>query len=302
MLLPRRTTMLGRCLREPPMSTTKEKKGDCPLCQEKDQVLLRSHLIPDSFTASLTKKGTKQQQAYLLDQAAIARSARPGGIYQEHFLCGECERRLGVWDDYTGGVFFRDVDAWKPVRNPSIWTMDHGEPEELRGWQLDVDVDKLLLFFYSFLWRAHATDRKEFAAFDLAEHAEHFRQVSLTGTLPAESPLEIVLIRYERSERLPGIETAWSFSDAGLLDGRHGYAFDFGGWRAFLKIDGRPFSPVLQQGTVRIGRPLFALSLPFDGSRADQQLRQAAKDIAQAESERSVRNASTRLERVTKMS
>jgi L-ascorbate metabolism protein UlaG (beta-lactamase superfamily) len=106
-----------------------------------------------------------------------------------------------------------------------------------------------------------------------------------------------VLVRFLPSMVSPGLETAWSFSSEGSLEGCHGYAFTFSGWRVYLKVDAKPFPQQIQAGMLQAGRPLFALALPFDGSLADVEMRRAAQAISRREEERAVRNATARIER-----
>lgn len=257
---------------------------------------MRSHIVPKSFTAPLNKRKGEPQKAFLLDHRGVKRHTRRGGVYQEFFLCTECEGRLGNWDNYAGGIFLRHASRWQPVCNPTIWT-PHGEPGELRGWQVEADAETILLFFASFLWRAHATSLKEFGDFDLGEQAERFRRISVAGVMAADSPLEAVLVRYEPSIRTPGIEKAWSLSPVGNLNGRRCCSFAIGGWLAYLNVDAKPFAPEIQVGMLKPNHPLLAISLPFDGSQADLALRRAVTDIHSALVEQAVRGATNKIQR-----
>jgi hypothetical protein len=263
----------------------------CPLCPT-PALLVRSHIVPDSFTKHLSRSGAP----FLLDGERRNRKRRPGGFYQDEFLCSNCEQRIGKWDAAAADVFFRDIAAWEPVTN-AVWT-PQSVPGAIQGWNLTNGAEEILLFFASLLWRAHASNRPEFEKVDLGEQADHFRAIADTGKIPPETPMRVLLCRFLPSTRAPGFErNLWILPYPTTLLNLACYSFQFGGWLAQIKVDSRPLSPEIEIGTVQPGTPMLAAAMAFDGSRFETSARSLAYDIMRSERKRSVVSATKRLER-----
>lgn len=130
--------------------------GTCKWCNE-DKKLIRAHIYPRYFY---------EQNGYLMGNEYPVRN--PIGIYDREILCEECDRTIfGVLDQYAKDVLI-DKNNIDYMIIPSKNTLDPNG--DIKIWLLKGDRHKeIIRFFISILWRAHVSNRKEFANVDLGK-------------------------------------------------------------------------------------------------------------------------------------
>jgi hypothetical protein len=115
----------------------------CKLCGN-DRPLVRSHIIPDSFSRDL--KGDADGPPLMISgDPGRYPKRRPGGLYDENLVCDPCERLFGPWDDYGAEFLLRRL-----ARDGQPVIARNGET--LAYQYTDVDYERLKLFAVSLLW------------------------------------------------------------------------------------------------------------------------------------------------------
>lgn len=163
------------------MSPVAKSTKICKLCREPCGRFDDSHIIPVSF---YEHGRTRVRAGVILDVGSHSKKS-PIGIYSQ-FLCPDCERCFGEWDDYACRLL-RDTQ-------PDEEKMSSGEVSSYYLYR-EVDYEKLKLFFLSVAWRAHASEQNGnpiFGEFFLNECvAENIRLAILAKQAPKPEVLSI---------------------------------------------------------------------------------------------------------------
>lgn len=112
--------------------------GVCKLCEQQKH-LINAHILPKSFyllksnkkLMSIDNNGNKDWKHY------------QNGIKDKNILCGDCDRKLGIYDKYAKEILF-DIIPQKRHFDTSLFLLNGTE----------FDYEKLRKFFISLVWRA----------------------------------------------------------------------------------------------------------------------------------------------------
>src|SRR5581483_5768289 len=85
---------------------------------------------------------------------------------RERLLCGECEHRLSVYENYARHVFFGN-EARRPHRTRTGFLFT------------ELKYKPLKLFFMTLLWRLAVTSIRQLKSATLGPHLEHLRLLIL---------------------------------------------------------------------------------------------------------------------------
>lgn len=174
----------------------KRKRGMCKLCG-KDELLCRSHIIPDFFYKPLYNEEEKGRLFSLRENSDFI------GIHQSgiwlYLFCDKCEGILQKSEDYVARLF--DKDLWEIAR-PLKFT--DGKIFE-RGKELtEIDYSLFKLLFLSVFWRL-SLRKKLFDPIQLGPYQEKLRKLILNSTVPSEGKLGIMIGRVTiQGKYIPG--------------------------------------------------------------------------------------------------
>lgn len=215
----------------------------CKMCDGPGP-LIKAHVIPESLYGPLLQ-GNDPPLIFSSVDGVHPRRSRTG-IYDRGILCGKCDGRIGVWDQYA-----RDLLA-VPLKR-------FGEPSELLRQQNfliePVDYSKLKLFFISLLWRADRSTHDFFADVQLGPWEAQARHALQLGEAGTEEHFAIALVRYEN--RLAA--TVHNPRRARSL-GITVYQFSFPYYEVLIKVDQQPFPENYEEFLLRpTGRLRVAL-------------------------------------------
>lgn len=135
------------------MTSANQKSENCAFCLEENK-LCESHIIP-KWLVRERDKGSGFFQ--ITEGNPFRRNLREG--WKEKLLCLKCEKRFGIYDDYSAKFF----------KNSSSWIL--GKQYGFKIWSVkDFDYKKLKLFFMSLLWRAAVATISPFDSINLDDN------------------------------------------------------------------------------------------------------------------------------------
>lgn len=197
---------------------------------------MKAHVIPEAFFREL-REGS---QAPLLVSGSPSEypSNSPIGIYDREILCGECEPKFGILDDYGIQILLRQLDQhFLPLvgRDGPVAFQAEG-----------VNQEKLLKFLVSVLWRASVSRHRFYGRVDLGPYEPHAKQVLLDPHSPVPPQFGAVLSRWTAGDV--------TLAKGGLMDpfrerwdGINAYRFYFGEVVAYIRVDTQSFRRPLSE-------------------------------------------------------
>ena len=194
----------------------------CKGCGE-DRKLIKAHVIPESiFRFSKGKSDTLK--VFNTDGNAPAKKA-PIGVYDKELLCQECENRFKITDDYASTILLQE--------KPEVLTHDG----EVIGYRLlDVDIEKLKLFFIGLLWRASLSSHEFYKKVNLGKFEEKAKDI-VWGKECEQDDFTFVLSKFEGEASRAILDP-----ERTRLEGINYYVFYLGKYVAHVKVDTRPTS------------------------------------------------------------
>lgn len=110
--------------------------GICKFCGQEKQ-LCKAHIIPQAFYKDLNIG------PYFLASKGKYAKKLPIGEYDNTILCAECDRRIGLYDEYASRLFLKELENFK-VSHINLYTIP----------KTHLDYTKLRKFIVSLIWRA----------------------------------------------------------------------------------------------------------------------------------------------------
>jgi hypothetical protein len=226
----------------------------CRLCGE-DRPLIEAHIIPRPFFRDF---GVAPGHGKVLSSTAgvYPKKVRTG-FYDPGILCGSCDNKIGVWDQYGSALFLDQLDQFVPFP-------DRSNPVAFA--RSDYDFVRLRLFLLSVLWRAGISslamfDRVRLGPYEMILH----RLISEADPGPPDDFCTVLSIFTTDGEFIDGgVPLADPFRER--WQGVNAYRISFGLITAYIKVDKRPFLPSFEQMALRSGRPLFLIERDFQTS------------------------------------
>ena len=170
----------------------------CKLCLEEKPLIGKSHIIPRQFFHKMSEDvikgfgkvphGEKVNRIYSKD----ARSKQTqSGIHVPDILCGECEQKLGEFDNYAQTLLLKD----KPTKKEGFVSSS----PLVSLWEIkNFEYNKLKLFFLSVLFRSHVCNHDVFKDVDLANSLENeLREMIIQENPGDENKFPIFLWAYK---------------------------------------------------------------------------------------------------------
>ena len=156
----------------------------CKLCL-KNKRLINAHIIPLCFFKEI-RVGSSESPVEYSSVPGHYPKRSPIGSYDQAILCKECDGNiLGLYDRYACKVLLQSTNDFEPIKDPD---------GRIGGYAiLEVDYEKLKLFFLSVLWRASISSRSEFSKVSLGDLEEELRNRILNKN-PGDSEVFSVFI------------------------------------------------------------------------------------------------------------
>lgn len=246
------------------------KRGICKLC-EKDELLCRSHIIPDFFYKPLYHEEEKGRFFSFRENSDFV------GIHQSgiwlHLFCESCEGILQKNEEYVARLFDRDLwEIAKPLKytNGKIWE---------RGKELtEIDYHRFKLLFLSVFWRL-SLETQFFKPIALGPYREKLRKLILNSEVPREDELGIMIGRVTiQGEYIPGFIGGILSDRCGKYHRCHGVILR--GYYVFLIIGNPPIDGATIPFVTRERGSQVIPLMEFEGM---QELHGLAEKIANAE-------------------
>jgi hypothetical protein len=144
----------------------------CRLCQEKKQLLMSSHIIPDFMYGELYDEN-HFLETRVIDPDYVRKGKKPTGEYDKHILCKECDGGIiGQYETYAKEVLFGSR-----AQSAHTITNQHGITTKF----YEVDYRRFKLFLLSILWRSGISTREFSSSVELGEHEEAIRSMLFLG-------------------------------------------------------------------------------------------------------------------------
>jgi hypothetical protein len=137
----------------------------CALCRSSRE-LLKSHIFPEFLYRDVYEKG-KQFYFAISNDASTPIKRRRQGVY-ERLLCADCEKLLGIYENYAAKVLYDDPPWAIRDRPGSVIS-------------LQVDYARFKLFQLSLIWRAGISSSPEVPTKLFGRHPEKLRNMLLRG-------------------------------------------------------------------------------------------------------------------------
>jgi hypothetical protein len=232
-------------------------KPTCRFCAHRSAAV-QAHIIPQSFIREYSEDG---QANFILSSHDFPRTTWTG-IYDDALVCLECERGFSEYDDYGYQFFHRE--QLTPVS---------GE-EGLIGWEHPgADGAKLKLFALSILWRASASNRREFRDVDLGRWETDVRDMIGSKDPGAVDRFPVVLERFDAS---PG-EAPTFYPYRTSIGGSPCLKFELAGCAIVTALQGRQLPAGLIEIALAPGRPVYLIDKNYKTSQERERFLRMAR-------------------------
>ena len=204
--------------------------------------LIKAHIIPRGF-ARLARERGKTISIEADRRPAVAKNQL--GIFDHSILCAACDGKLGRFDDYAVEFCETFLKRQKPYSDlgfqvPNADTDPNADTELLRKGILAI------------LWRASISALPECGGVSLGSYEQKARDV-LFGAVPLSQfpEFQIVVQQYVAPfARSVGFYTLPHRTKFAALNT---YLFGLVGLRFLVKLDARPFPPVMREWVIGHG-------------------------------------------------
>ncbi|CAN5568592.1 hypothetical protein BH09GEM1_BH09GEM1_37980 [soil metagenome] len=237
----------------------------CRLCKL-DVPLIEAHIIPKPFFRAY---GDGRRAPKLLSNSAGVRPKRVRtGFYDSGILCGPCDGRIGIWDQYGVDLLIRQLGAFQPFPSSTAPI----------GFILPTFSYALLrLFVLSVLWRAHITTHEAFKAVKLGPYAIRLERMIAEADPGDPGEFCTVLSGFTVGGRFPGIGVPIMDPFRERWAGVNAYRLSLGVITAYVKTDKAHLPDTLGRMSLKPNAPLYLLERDFPSSSEARVMRAVAR-------------------------
>ncbi len=213
--------------------------------------MVKAHIIPRKFFSSLWENSTPPSIYHTKAGTYPRRS--PTGIYDSSILCGPCDGKIGIWDQF----------AQKALLNPPTSVTGVTKIRKDKFIQIkDLDYEKMKLFCISLLWRSHLTENEFFAQVDLGPWAAKARELVYMSDPGSPDDFSVLFGWYDHDHAsvMRNPERVRNHSV-------NCYRFRISKYVILIKVDRQPLPGRLQSFALAPDRPLLVSSSEFLNSK-----------------------------------
>ena len=222
---------------------SEQPKRPFSLCLQ-EKKLIKAHIIPDGFFRPLRSEGLAPEMHS--NSSGSYPKRMPVGIYDSSILCGDCDRRIGPWDDYAQELLLRRFSE------ASVIQLN----QQKVGWRIeDYHYPRLKLFFLSLMWRASVSQQSFFKRISLGPFKNRLRAMIMGGDPGSSQDFAVILARLGDSEI-----TAMLDPHRERFESVSFVRFYLTGFLAYIKVDQRPTPSLFADYCMRENAPLIVLS------------------------------------------
>ena len=206
--------------------------GLCKFCGRNTE-LIEAHIVPKPFYTYFISDGDKKP-LIIIDKSKPFESRCPKGFYDKSILCGDCDKRFGVYDQEAIKLFLSDLSPYeKRAGDDSIYII----PPNAYNYK------KLKLFFISMLWRASVSSNSSFQHVKLGDKYEKLALAVLKNPeLDNEKLFPVFIFKLKETPKYP-IEGVFIDPTYYRLRNVRMYKFVFAGYSFNIKADKQELMP-----------------------------------------------------------
>jgi hypothetical protein len=242
------------------LTMSQEPKSLCRLCLQTKK-LIKAHIIPEGFIRPLRSEGIAPEM-HINSPGSYPRRM-PVGPYDPSILCGDCDRKMGPWDDYAQELLL------KRFPEASVLQLD----QQKVCWLIEgFDYPRLKLFFISLLWRASVSQQEFFKSFSVGPFEDQLRTLILNGKLGSSQSFAVILARFGDSDI-----TAMLSPQLETFEGVLFSKFYLTGFLVYIKVDQKPTPSLFADYCMRENSSLIVLSQNLHNSPDGSAMREHAE-------------------------
>lgn len=222
---------------------SQEPKNLCRLCLQ-EKKLIKAHIIPEGFIRPL-RVGSLAPEMHSNSPGSYPKRM-PVGPYDPSILCGDCDRKMGLWDRYAQKLLlnrFSEASVLQLGQQKVGWRIEH------------FDYPRLKLFFVSLLWRASISQHTFYKRISVGPFEDRLRTMILNGEPGSSQDFAVILARFGDSDI-----TAMLAPYREKFEGVSFIGFYLTGFLVYIKVDQRPTPSVFVDYRMRKSGPLIVLS------------------------------------------
>lgn len=222
----------------------------CKLCLQEKPLIKESHIIPRKFFQKASdnidkgfgsvKHGDRAGRLYSIKSKSYQLQS---GIHVRDILCGDCEQKLGIFDNSAQTILLQNKDIEKNDEN--LWKVPN------------IHYTKLKLFFMSVLWRSQICDHHFFSAVKLTSDLEaQLRDMIIQQNSDIENKFPVILLRYSGVEANNFYVSKWD-------QPCEMYYFRLGNYTFIIKVDENSWPDPFQEYMLKPEEDLLIPVLPY---------------------------------------
>lgn len=211
----------------------------CNLCDKSYEKLIKAHILPKCFYGEIIKD--QKDPAFIITKERSPKK-RPIGEYDDSILCQECDKKLGIYDEYAYNILSENRS------NNTIEVIGNNNQGYISKQEIACDINRLLLFAISFLWRCHLSNREPFTSIDLGIYSDIAKECIIKNHCNSfgfelilekfhNKPKDMVILPFKDKLNLPGISY-------------NGYAFSFLSFKGYIKVGKNPLCAPLDEVSI----------------------------------------------------
>ncbi len=223
---------------------------ECRLCNVEKGKLCKAHLIPESFYRFMYPSNNVEGDALrvVLHDVDYVKKSRIG-LYDDSLLCASCDQILGRLDEYGKDILLTSIPKILNTGN-DIFILTN------------VDINKLITFFLSVLWRCSISKRPETRDVSIGAKFEGKIRRLLYQDNGSLDDFAVVISRYnylnDNYKKMVILPTYLK------MDGINFYYVYFpNGYKVLIKVDSRPQPPQLNSLTLTAGNPAYVVKAGY---------------------------------------
>ena len=240
---------------------SQEPKSLCRLCLQAKK-LIKAHIIPEGFIRPLRSEGIAPEMH--CNSPGSYPKRMPVGIYDPLILCGDCDRKMGQWDDYAQELLlkrFSEASVIQLNQQKACWRIEHYHHLKLK------------LFFVSLLWRASVSQQSFFKRISLGPFESQLRAMIMDENPGRSEDFAVILARFGDSDITAMLDPRREkFESVSFVK------FYLTGFLAYIKVDQRPTPSAFADYRMQEGAPLIVLSQRLHNSSDGLAMRNLAEN------------------------